>query len=294
MWIAFALLAACGSAATSLTLKRAVGHGEGGAVVSTVAVRGLAGLLLGVGFTMASTWPTLTPRFWQTLAIVVPFEVGGMLSLTFALRAGDLSAVQPIMGLLPLLVMAGGMVFLHEVPTWLAAVGITLVVAGLYCVGLRRNASWLEPMRAFARSRANWFAVLSVLFWTVTSLMHKVGIAQVGAMPWAASLTFGSAAALACTLPVIAWRTGSIGVPSGVVPWLRLVAIAALCFAMQQAGFFSAMRRAQAGYVNAVTSMSILLATAMGVMLLREEGGAHRIAGALLVSVGVGLIALFG
>jgi drug/metabolite transporter (DMT)-like permease len=292
MWIAFALLAACGSAATSLTLKRAVG--QGGAVVSTVVVRGLAGLLLGIGFTIASTWPALTPKYWETLAIVVPFEVGGMLSLTLALRSGDLSAVQPIMGLLPLLVMAGGMVFLHEVPTWLAAVGIMLVVAGLYCVGLRKNASWLEPARAFPRSRANWFAVLAGLFWTVTSLMHKVGIAQVGAMPWAASLTFGSAVVLACTLPLLAWRTGSIGVPLRVQPWMRLVLIAALCFAMQQTGFFSAMRRAQAGYVNAVTSMSILLATAMGVMLLREEGGAHRIAGALLVSGGVGLIALFG
>src|SRR5215216_4117562 len=106
MWIAFALLAACGSAATSLTLKRAVG--EGGAVVSTVAVRGLAGLLLGVGFTIVSTWPPLTPEYWHTLAIVVPFEVGGMICLTLALRSGDLSAVQPIMGLLPLLVMAGG------------------------------------------------------------------------------------------------------------------------------------------------------------------------------------------
>jgi drug/metabolite transporter (DMT)-like permease len=124
--------------------------------------------------------------------------------------------------------------------------------------------------------------------------MHKVGIAEVGAMPWAASLTFGSALVLACTLPVIAWRTGSIGVPSRVEPWIRLVLIAALCFTAQQTGFFSAMRRAQAGYVNAVTSMSILLATVMGVMLLREEGGAHRIAGALLVSGGVGLIALFG
>jgi len=292
MWIAFALLAACGSAATSLMLKRAVG--EGGAVVSTVAIRGLAGLLLGIGFTLLGTWPALTPKYWQTLAIVVPFEVGGMLCLTLALRSGDLSAVQPIMGLLPLLVMAGGMVFLHEVPTWLAAVGIVLVVAGLYCVGLKKGASWLEPARAFARSRANWFAVLSVLFWTVTSLMHKIGIAQVGAIPWAASLTFSSSVALACTLPLIAWRTGSIGVPARVEPWMRLVGVASLCFTTQQAGFFSAMRRAQAGYVNAVTAMSILLATAMGVLLLDEEGGAHRIAGALLVSGGVGLIALFG
>jgi drug/metabolite transporter (DMT)-like permease len=44
----------------------------------------------------------------------------------------------------------------------------------------------------------------------------------------------------------------------------------------------------------AVVSTSILLATAVGVFVLREQGGAHRITGALLVSSGVALIAVFG
>ncbi|MEO6528088.1 MAG: DMT family transporter [Gemmatimonadaceae bacterium] len=292
MWIAFALLAACGSASTNLVLKRAVG--TGGVVVSTVAFRAIAGLLLGLAFTLATTWPTPTDVYWRTLAVAIPFEIGGMLFLTLALRAGDLSAVQPIMGLLPLLVMAGGMLFLHELPSWLAAVGVVLVAVGLYCVGLREGASWMEPVRALAREPANWFAVLAALCWTVTSLLHKIGIAQVGAIPWGATLTFGSALGLACTLPVLVWKTGSIGMPTRVVPWILLVTLAGVCTAMQQFGFFSAMQRAQASYVNAVTSMSILLATAMGVVLLREQGGAHRITGALLVSGGVGLIALFG
>ncbi|MDB4883920.1 MAG: protein of unknown function transrane [Gemmatimonadetes bacterium] len=292
MWIALALLAACGSATTSLMLKRAVR--EGGAVVSTVVARGIAGLLLAIAFTVVGTWPVLTSAYWSTLAFVVPFEVGGMLCLTLALRTGEVSAVQPIMGLLPLLVMAGGVVFLHEVPSTLAAVGIVLVAIGLYCVGLRKGASWLEPVRALGDSRASWFAVLSALFWTVTSLMHKIGIAQVGALPWAATLTFSSAVALGCTLPFIARTTGSVGVPVHVWSWVRLVTLAGLSVTVQQMGFFGAMRRTQTGYVIAVSSMSILIATALGVLLLREQGGAHRITGALLVSGGAGLIAIFG
>jgi drug/metabolite transporter (DMT)-like permease len=292
MWIALALIAACGSASTSFMLKRAVE--QGGVVVSTVIFRSIAALLLLIVVSALVGWPVLTPAYWRILAVVVPFEVGGMLCLTVALSTGELSEVQPFMGLMPVLVMAGGVLFLHEVPSWLAAAGIVLVAAGLYCVGLRRGASWLEPLRALANSRASWFAVLAALFWTVTSLLHKLGIAQVGALPWAASLTLGSALALACTLPVIGWRHGSIGVPTRVLPWTCLIALAGLTFATQQIGFFSAMRRAQAGYVIAVSAMSILIATAMGVLLLREEGGSHRILGALMVSGGVGLIAMFG
>jgi len=292
MWIALALLAAIFSAATTLMLKRSVG--EGGAVLSTVAFRAVAGLMLAAGVSLLASWPPLPLAFWRTLALVIPPEIGGMLFLTLALREGDVSVVQPIMGLLPLLVMAGGVIFLHEVPSPLAVAGIFLVAAGLYCVGLRRGASLLEPIRALATSRASWYAVLATLFWTVTSLLHKVGIAIVGPMPWAATLTLGSGLGLAIALPLVAWKTGSIGAPTRVMPWMRLIALTALFYAIQQVGLQNAMGIAQAGYVIAVSSLSILLATVLGVVWLREEGGAHRIAGSLLVSGGVGLIAMFG
>ena len=84
---------------------------------------------------------------------------------------------------IPLLTIPRGVLILHETPSAPAMVGILLVVAGLYFVGLRKGASALEPIRAFATSRASWIALLAALVWTVTSLTHKVGIAEVGAMP---------------------------------------------------------------------------------------------------------------
>ena len=77
-------------------------------------------------------------------------------------------------------------------------------------------------------------------------------------------------------------------------PWLRIVSLTGVCFAVQQLGLHSALRRSQAGYVMAVVSMSILIASTIGVLVMREQGGAHRITGALLVTGGVAMIALFG
>jgi len=292
MWVIFALLAALFSAATTLMLKRSVS--EGGAVLSTAAFRVIAGVMLAVAFTVLGTWPPLPAPFWRTLGFVIPPEIGGMLCLTLALRTGDVSLVQPIMGLIPLMVMAGGVIFLHEVPSAYAVAGIVLVAMGLYFVGLRRGESWLAPIRSLATSRSSWYAVTATLFWTVTSLLHKVGIAIVGPMPWAVSLTLGSGVGLALALPLLAWKTGGIGAPPRAATWMRIVGLTGLFYAIQQVGLQNAMARSQAGYVIAVGSMSILLATAVGVLVLREEGGAHRITGALLVSGGVGLIALFG
>ena len=291
MGIVLALLAAAASAGTSLLLKRAVGLA--GVVVSTVAFRAVGGVLLAVATLLSGPWPTATPTFWRALAIVIPNEIGGMLCLSAALSLGDVSAVQPIMGFIPLLTMAGGALILHEEPSALAMVGILLVVVGLYFVGLRKGSA-LDPIRAFATSRASWIALLATLFWTVTSLTHKIGIAEVGPLPWATSMTLGSAAALAVTLPFLARTTGGVGGPREPMSWARFVAVAGVCFAVQQFGLHNALRLSQAGYVMAVVSTSILLATAVGVLVLRERGGAHRITGALFVSSGVAMIAVFG
>ena len=113
-------------------------------------------------------------------------------------------------------------------------------------------------------------------------------------MPWATALTLGSAVALAVALPFMARRTGGVGMPRQSASWLRVVALTGICFAVQQFGLHNALRRSQAGYVMAVVSTSILIATTVGVLVLREHGGGHRITGALLVSSGVALVAVFG
>lgn len=82
--------------------------------------------------------------------------------------------------------------------------------------------------------------------------------------------------------------------PTQTAPWMWFIVLAGISFAMQQFGLHNALRLSQAGYVMAVVSTSILIATTVGVLVLREQGGSHRIAGALLVSGGVALIVLFG
>jgi drug/metabolite transporter (DMT)-like permease len=141
MWIVCALAAALGSAGTSFALKRSVEHA--GAVVSTVTFRILAGLLLLCVVALTGGWPAMPPEYWRAAGWVLVPEVLGMLCLTLALRHGDLSLVQPLLGLLPPLVMLGGWLFLGEVPTTPAAAGVVLVTVGVYCIGLRPGASAL-------------------------------------------------------------------------------------------------------------------------------------------------------
>lgn len=294
MWIGFALVAAVTVAGTSYSLKRAVAYG--GAVVSTFAARLVAGLLLLGLIAALDAWHPLTPEYWRAASLVLVPEVMGTLCLVLALRRGDLSLVQPIMGLLPGLVMLGGIVLLDEVPSPHAGFGVALVTLGVYCVGLRGGGSLLDPLRALGREPASWFAVASAVSWSLATLVHKRGIAAVGPFPWAATLAFVSALGMGVVIPFLAWRApAALAMPEDRAPWTKFVALAGLAFAVQQVGLHTALRMTQTSYVISITSTSILWATALGILVLGERAAARtRAAGALLVSAGATLIALFG
>jgi drug/metabolite transporter (DMT)-like permease len=293
MWVAFSLASALGAAATNLILKRALL--DGGVVLSTITFRVLAGMLLAVLVFLSSGWPPLTPGYWRAVALVIPPEVAGMVCMTLALRAGDLSMVGPLMGFLPLFVTISGFVFLGEVPAPPAALGIVFVTSGIYGMGLRPGGSFLEPVRSLARTRASWFAVSASFFWSFAMVVHKIGIAEVGPFPWAATLTLGSSLALAAVLPVLGWKTRAYGFPVRWRTWAALMGVGGICFAVQQTGLHLALGLAHAGYVSAVNGTSILIGTAFGIFVLRERTDTrNRVVGAALVFAGAGLIALFG
>jgi drug/metabolite transporter (DMT)-like permease len=293
VWVLLALVAACGSAGSSLAIKGAVGRG--GLLVTTVAFRAVAAALLLALVLAADAWPGTTPAYWRAVALMLPPEIAGMLCMSLALRGGELSLVQPIFGLLPALVTIAGALLLGEVPNAYAAAGIGIDTAGIYAVGLRPGASAAEPLRALARSRASWFALAAVVAWSLATVVHKLGIAAIGPFGWGFTLAAGSALVPALALPLVARRAGSVGVPAAPRDWLRWVALAGLLFAAQQVGLHLALRAAQAGYVMAVSSTSVVLAAVLGVVLLGERAGARsRIAGGLLVSAGAALIAALG
>ena len=289
-WVVFGLLTACGSAGTSLTLKRTVALGD--AVLSTIGFRLVGAALLALVVTAAGAWQPATSAYWRTLTLLMVPEIGGMLFLTLALRGGDVSRVQPIAGLLPIFVTINGILFAHEIPTPLAAAGIALVALGIYTVGLRRGHSLLEPLRALRHDRASWYAVLSSVFWSVTPFLHKRGGAEVGPLMWSMSV----AAASGIVLGLVFRLVHAPVLPSRATRsrWLAMVAVTAIPFCVQVVTLLLALGRAQSGYVLALSSTSTLIATVAAVLFFGERGGAARIPGAALVTAGAALIALAG
>jgi len=290
IWVWFALLSATGSAGTSLLLKRTVSRGD--TLISTAGFRATSGVFIAVIVMAAGAWREPTAAYWRTLALLMIPEIGGMVCMALALRWGDVSRVQPIFGLLPIFVTVNGALFMHEIPTALAACGIVLVAVGIYAVGLRRGGSPLEPLRSLGGDRGSWYAVLSAVFWSVTPMLHKMGTATVGPLMWSMSVSLGSGVVLAIVLPFR--RSDARLFRESRAQWAALIAATAIPFTLQAVALQFALQRAQGGYVMAVSSMSTLIATSIAVLVFREGEGSARIPGALLVTAGAALIAVGG
>lgn len=292
MWIAFALLSAAGSAGTGLTLKRALGRG--GPMASTVGYRAVAGVLL-LGAALAGPAVHLGADYAGAVALVIPFEVAGTVAFTMALRTGDISLVQPLFGMLPVVVTLGGAVVLGERPTAAALGGIALVGLGVYGLGLDGSRSALAPVRALVREPAGRWASAAVLAWSATAIIHKIGIAASGPMPWAATLTLGSAVAIAAVSPLLPADVRGEGPPRRAGGWAGWITVCGGLFAVQQVGLQLALSIAPVGYVTALTATSIAMAVFGGVLLLGErEAARRRLMGGLVVSCGAALVALYG
>lgn len=97
-----------------------------------------AGALLGAGycvFAPTAGIPPIDARLVELYLAAVLFSFFGEITFMNALQRADFSVVMPLCALFPLSILLFGIVFLGEVPTGLALVGVLLVIGGIYALG---------------------------------------------------------------------------------------------------------------------------------------------------------------
>lgn len=211
-------------------------------------------------------------------------------SLGRAYSYGDISFVYPInrgSGLAWTAVVA--VLVFHEPLSAFGGLGVSLVLTGiLFSQGrpsLTENAA-----AAKARRLALFWALINGVSIAANLLIDRQGTRYIHPFLYAyleyasAGLVLLPAALRAGPAPLLAeWRArrGSV------------VAVGALMIFSYVLTLF-AMRFAAVSYVAAVRELSIVFATAMGMLILKEPASRNRLAAALLITLGVILIGLRG
>lgn len=231
--------------------------------------------------------PEIGDRF---LAAALLSVVLNMVSVTLQVKAlsiSPLSVTVPFLAFTPLFMLATSAIVLREVPDAKGLAGIVLIVLGAYTIHLDRiRGGLLEPFRAIARERGSVLMLLVAFIWSWTAVYDKVAVVASSPAFYTSffCVTFG---VLYAPFLVFGLRKTPPG-PEMIPRLLLLGAIGAVMILSQLA----AIQLTLASYVIAIKRSGMILSVVLGHLLFKEKHLRARLAGALLMTVGVVVLSL--
>lgn len=202
-----------------------------------------------------------------------------------AYREGDLSMTYPLAQTAMLYVPIWGVLFLDEHLTLIGISGILLIIAGAYCIQLKRlnSAEIFRPFRNLG-NRSVRSALFAGFIYSVGALIDKVGVNTYSAYQFTYVLVFCMLCIMSLNLlrpcykgRVLAeWRNSR-----KLVLWSGPVILASYL------SFRYGLQMAPVSYAVPVRQISLLIGVLIGIFWLGESFGRIRITSASLILVGV-------
>lgn len=229
-------------------------------------------------------------RAWPYALTSAALEAGYFATLAVAYGRGDFSLVYPVArGAAPLLLAIGSFLVLHERPRPLGIAGLLVLAGGLAVIAGSAGAG--VPRRGSAAARGLGWALAVALLIALYSLLDGAAVRRFPPAPYTA-LVFGLTALFAA-LPVFLTRGGRAVLAEGRrsswrIPLVGVFSIVSYILVLES------YRIAPLAYAGAVREVSVVLAALAGWRLLGEGFGRTRLVGAVLVFLGILLIALAG
>jgi drug/metabolite transporter (DMT)-like permease len=268
--VALALAAAVLHAVWNLLLARAPDTDAATAVALTIGVVLFAA--------PAAVWWEVDAGAWPYVAASAAFELGYVATLAGGLSRGDLSVVYPLArGSAPAIVLGVSAGVLGAATSAWQVAGVGLVAAGVLLVrGLRRPDDPLVVTLALACGAC-------IAGYTI---VDAHGLDHAAALPY---LWVVMAITTLGYVPVVARLRGREALRAS-LRWETVCA--AVLFFGAYLLVLAALRLAEPGPVAAVRETSVVIAAALGALVLREPVTRARAAGALVVVTGIAAIAL--
>jgi drug/metabolite transporter (DMT)-like permease len=215
----------------------------------------------------------------------------GVIHLTYYLvlqrgyNVGDLSLVYPLArGTGPLLSATGAMIFFGERPSWLALVGIALVLAGVFVIssGGHRSA---DPVR---QRKGRLYGILTGCCIAAYTLWDKYSVATLHVPPLYQD--YANSVVTSLLLAPIAWREWD-AVRGTWNSHRREVLGVGFLRPLSFLFILTAMVFTPVSYVAPAREISILIGVFFGARIFSEEGMHRRMIASVLMLLGITAIA---
>lgn len=231
--------------------------------------------------------PPLDGTFWRTFLIVIPIEITTWILYLRAIRISPLSLTVPVLGLTPVFLLIVPWIILGERVSLVGAIGVMTIAAGIYVLNIRSSGKGvLEPFRAVRREPGARLMILVAALMSLTGTLGKVMVLHSSPLFMAAGF-----------YPVIGlvmapYALSKKRIRGEAVSHPGRAALIGLFFAVMVASHFFAIEIAKVAYMVAVKRTSLIFSTVLGFLFFREKDIGSRLAGTVIIVVGVFLVVM--
>lgn len=225
--------------------------------------------------------------FW--FALIITSFLNTIASLLFikAIKDSPLSLTLPIVTLTPIFLLITSPLILGEFPKPLGILGIISAVIGAYVLNLsKRIKGFFEPFLSIAKEEGPRYMLIVALIWSITSNVDKIAVKNSNPILY----TLASACSIGILLTIVliykqislkkvfknAYVLAPVGFATGLSIVFQMVAISMTIVPN----------------VITVKRTSALFGIAWGKIFFKEENIRERLIGALVMIVGVVLVAI--
>jgi len=287
MWILFAFIAAVSTSLSDVANKIALKKDSSYFV-------GWFQLLLLLPFTLSIIayygLSNLPIQFWHVMILLVPFDIIAFFLYIKALEVSPLSVTVPFLSFTPLITLLFSLAILEEQPSMLGLFGILLVTAGAYIInfGALKKGFW-GPIKAIRNERGSLYMIIvAVIFGLTTTLYKKAILLSNPLLTVAVVVTLD--ALLGC-IYVYFFRKKEMQKHSESIQWPLYIFMVFFTI-LSSVGFIFGIALTKVAYVISIKRLSLLFGVIFGKLLFGEDHISERLAGALLMFLGVVLIIL--
>jgi uncharacterized membrane protein len=288
MWFIFALISALFASVRKTSekqLSQQLNHFTIGWTVQLLALPIITAALAAYGTIFNPL--NLDWRFWiPTILIWFGFYPLNTFLYVGALKHGELSKTLPLQSFGPILALLLGWLFLRQTPTPVTAVGIAIVVLGIYILNLKGR--YLHnPLSIFTNDKANRYTLFSLLLVAGASILDAVAIRASEPIYYSFVSTLGAVPVLYASARLFKVREAA-ETRRRIVP----LSIAGSLFGASYVLFTLAISSGPLAYVSAVRSTSIIMGVAIGIIYLKEALTKQKVVAMVLVTAGSIIVAL--
>jgi len=301
-WFPAALLTALANATGDTILKARFSHlsPQSMAIVkSTAPMPFLLPLLLAI------SWPETDLVFWQTVGILVPFEILALLLYMQALKVSPMSLSIPFLAFTPAFILLTGWLVLDEKVTLAGLLGILCIVTGAYVLHIKSGKNRpLEPFKAITKEQGSRLMLAVSAIYSITSVLGKKAIQHSDPIFFACFYFVLMGIITPLGLGALHWLTNGFGPynkrsslwsfkKTGLVSWDAWFAVGIAQTVMVLSHMW-AIHLITAAYMIAVKRTSLIFNVIYGKFIFKEKKIVQRLTGTSLMLLGVGLIVLAG